>query len=117
MLRLDGKVAIVTGSGSIGPGWGNGKAIAVLLARQGATVVGVDRDAHAAAQTQAIIEGEGGASAAVTCDVTDAAQVAAMVAACMERHGRIDVLVNNAGRSEPGGPVGFCQLSRHGRPG
>jgi NAD(P)-dependent dehydrogenase (short-subunit alcohol dehydrogenase family) len=105
MLRLDGKVALVTGSGSCGPGWGNGKAIAVLLARQGATVVGVDRDAGAAAETQAIIEGEGGASSALSGDVTDAAQVAGVVAACLERHGRIDVLVNNVGGSEPGGPV------------
>ena len=106
MLRVDGKVAIVTGSGSIGPGWGNGKAIAVLFARQGATVVGVDSNSEAAAETQAIIDQEGGASAAVmTCDVTDADQVRALVAACLERHGRIDVLVNNVGRSEPGGPV------------
>lgn len=106
MLRLDGKVAIVTGSGSIGPGWGNGKAIAVLFARQGATVVGVDSNPQAAAETQAIIEREGGASSTMTCDVTDAAQVGALVAACLERHGgRIDVLVNNVGRSEPGGPV------------
>ena len=105
MLRLDGKVAIVTGSGSIGPGWGNGKATAVLFARQGAAVVGVDSNPEAAAQTQAIIEQDGGASTTMTCDVTDADQVKALVAACLERHGRIDVLVNNVGRSEPGGPV------------
>jgi len=105
MLRLDGKVALVTGSGSIGPGWGNGKAVAVLFARQGATVVGVDSNPEAAAETQAIIEQEGGTSAVMTYDVTDPGQVRALVAACLERHGRIDVLVNNVGRSEPGGPV------------
>lgn len=105
MLRLDGKVAIVTGSGSSGPGWGNGKAIAVLLARQGATVLGVDVDEAAAAETQVVIAGEGGRSSTAVCDVTDADQVNAMVTACLERYGRVDVLVNNAGRSEPGGPV------------
>jgi len=56
MLRLDGKVAIVTGCGSSAPGWGNGKAIAVLLARQGATVLGVDLDREAAQATCAIVE-------------------------------------------------------------
>ena len=65
MLRLDGKVAIVTGSGSIGPGWGNGKAIATLFARQGAVVVGVDVNPEAAAETQAVIAGEGGRAPAL----------------------------------------------------
>src|SRR5690242_16154217 len=105
MLSLAGKVAIVTGSGSIGPGWGNGKATAVLLARQGATVVGVDIDAAAAADTHRLIEAEGGRATAGTCDATDAAQVAKLVADTVERLGRVDILVNNVGRSEPGGPV------------
>jgi NAD(P)-dependent dehydrogenase (short-subunit alcohol dehydrogenase family) len=54
VLRLDGKVAIVTGCGSSGPGWGNGKAMAVLLARQGAKIAGFDRDEAAAAETKRI---------------------------------------------------------------
>jgi len=59
--RLEGKIAIVTGVGSIGPGWGNGKAAAVQFAREGATVFGVDINPAAAAETKAIIDGEGGA--------------------------------------------------------
>ncbi|MBV8402204.1 MAG: SDR family oxidoreductase [Acetobacteraceae bacterium] len=105
MLSLEQKVAIVTGSGSIGPGWGNGKAIAVLFARQGATVVGVDVNGAAASETQGIIQSEGGSSLALACDVTDTDQVRTLVADCLSRFGRIDVLVNNVGRSEPGGPV------------
>ncbi|MEE8545920.1 MAG: 3-oxoacyl-ACP reductase, partial [Alphaproteobacteria bacterium] len=58
--RLEGKVAIVTGAGSSGPGWGNGKATAVLYAREGARLLLVDRDGEAAAETAAIIDAEGG---------------------------------------------------------
>ena len=105
MARLKGKVALVTGCGSSGPGWGNGKAISVLLAREGATVFGVDRDPAAAADTKGIVEGEGGVCQTSACDVTDAAQVQSIVAACEAEFGCIDVLVNNVGRSEPGGPV------------
>ena len=71
----------------------------------GATIAGVDRDLDAAAETQRIIRDEGGACEVDTCDVTDAEQVAAYVARVVERFGRIDVLVNNVGRSAPGGPV------------
>jgi NAD(P)-dependent dehydrogenase (short-subunit alcohol dehydrogenase family) len=105
VLRLDGKVAIVTGCGSYGPGWGNGKAVATLFARQGATVLGIDLTLDAADDTRAVIEGEGNTLHTATCDVTDAAQVDALVADCLDRFGRIDVLINNVGRSEPGNPV------------
>jgi NAD(P)-dependent dehydrogenase (short-subunit alcohol dehydrogenase family) len=105
MLRLDGKVAIVTGCGSFAPGWGNGKAIATLLARQGASVFGVDLDLAAAEETRRIVEGEGGRLHVAACDVTDGAQVQAVVDACVARFGRLDILVNNVGRSEPGDPV------------
>ncbi|WP_370628262.1 SDR family NAD(P)-dependent oxidoreductase [Bordetella sp. BOR01] len=105
MLRLDGQVALVTGCGSLGPGWGNGKAISVLLARQGARVFGCDRDLDAARATQAIIDDEQGTADTMAADVTDPVQVRALVDACMARYGRIDILVNNVGRSEPGGPV------------
>jgi NAD(P)-dependent dehydrogenase (short-subunit alcohol dehydrogenase family) len=101
MLRLDNKVAFVTGCGSVGPGWGNGKSIAVLFARQGATIYGVDINEAAARETQRIIEGEGGTCITASGDVTDAKQVEALVADCMARLGRIDILVNNVGRSEP----------------
>jgi NAD(P)-dependent dehydrogenase (short-subunit alcohol dehydrogenase family) len=105
VLRLDGKVAVVTGCGTAEPGWGNGKTISVLFARQGATIAGVDRDLAAALQTRRIIREEGGACEVDACDVTDAEAVAACVERVLERFGRIDVLVNNVGRSAPGGPV------------
>ncbi len=111
MLRLDGKVALVTGCGGIGVGWGNGKAISVLLARQGASVFGVDLTQAAADTTGELIRAEGGTVQLHVADVTDAAQVRAMVAACMARFGRIDILVNNVGRSEPGGPVEMSEAT------
>ena len=109
MLRLDGKVAIVTGCGSSGPGWGNGKAMAVLLARQGAKIAGFDRDEAAAAETKRIIEDEGGSCFIARCDATNAKEVNAFVADCLARLGRIDILINNVGRSEPGGPVELAE--------
>lgn len=109
MLDLQGKVALVTGCGTLEEGWGNGKAIAVLLARRGAQVFGVDLNLQAAQTTAKIIEEEGGQTQVMACDVTDSQQVQDMVAACMARFGRIDILVNNVGRSEPGGPVEMAE--------
>jgi NAD(P)-dependent dehydrogenase (short-subunit alcohol dehydrogenase family) len=105
LLRLDGKVALVTGCGTIGVGWGNGKAIAVLLARQGAKLFGCDLDLAAAQATQQLIVEEGGEAEVRTADVTKAADVEALVDACMASYGRIDILINSVGRSEPGDPV------------
>ena len=103
--RLAGKVAIVTGSGSSGPGWGNGKAIAVLFAREGAKVVGVDVDPAAAGETEELIAGEGGVAPTVVADVTHGNDVERIVAAALAAHGRIDILVNNVGIAVVGGPV------------
>jgi NAD(P)-dependent dehydrogenase (short-subunit alcohol dehydrogenase family) len=103
--RLAGKVALVTGAGSIGPGWGNGKATSVLFARQGATVLAADVNLAAAEETRAIIEGEGGTCLAIQADVTDGASVAAMVKAGLDAFGRIDVLINNVGIARVGGIV------------
>lgn len=105
MLKFDGKIAMVSGCGSVGPGWGIGKAIAALLARQGAHVVGLDLKTDAVEQTRAVITAEGGQFTALQCDVTDAASIAAVVGQTVERFGRIDVLVNNVGVSAPGGVV------------
>ncbi len=103
--RLQDKVAFITGIGAIGPGWGNGKATAVLFAREGAKVFGVDIVPAAAEETRAVVEGEGGTCAVRGCDATDGAAVEAAVADCLERFGRIDVLFNNVGGSAPGGVV------------
>jgi NAD(P)-dependent dehydrogenase (short-subunit alcohol dehydrogenase family) len=105
MLRLDGKVTFVTGVGSAGPGWGNGKASATLFARQGSTIFGVDVNDDAAAETQSIIMTEGGICHIQRCDMRTSAEVADAVAACVEKFGRIDILINNVGGSAPGGPA------------
>src|SRR5215212_10159111 len=105
MLSLAGKVAIVTGAGSVGPGWGNGRATATLLARQGAKVLGTDINPEAVGETRAFIEAEGNSFVSHVCDQLDAAQVEGMVAECMHRFGRVDILVNNVGGSHPGTPV------------
>jgi NAD(P)-dependent dehydrogenase (short-subunit alcohol dehydrogenase family) len=109
MLDLTGKVALITGAGTVGPGWGNGKATAVLFARQGAQVFGTDINAGALEETRAIIASEGGTCAAHVCDMTDSPAVKAAVDACLERFGRIDILVNNVGGSAPGDPVNMSE--------
>lgn len=103
--RLKGKVALVVGAGSIGPGFGNGKASAVLFAREGAKVFCVDINLAAAQETVGIIKGEGGDAAAHQADVTKAADVAAMTQACRKAFGRIDILENVVGVPEVGGVV------------
>ncbi|MCX7154798.1 MAG: SDR family oxidoreductase [Proteobacteria bacterium] len=103
--RLAGKVAIVTGAGSVGPGWGNGRAMAVRFAEEGAKVFACDRDLVRLEETVARVEAAGGTLIVHSCDVTDSASIQAMVAACLKAFGRIDVLVNNVGGSAAGGPV------------
>ena len=110
MERLKGKTAMVVGAGSIGPGWGNGKATAVTFAREGAQVFCVDRNAAAAKETVDIITGEGGKAAAFTADVSREAEVEGMVAACLKAYGRIDVLDNNVGIAEIGGVVEISEV-------
>ena len=109
MERLKGKTAMVVGAGSIGPGWGNGKATAVTFAREGAQVFCVDRNAAAAQETVDIITKEGGKAIAFTADVSREAEVEAMVAACLRAYGRIDVLDNNVGIAEMGNVVDVAE--------
>nr|WP_308818731.1 SDR family oxidoreductase [Pseudonocardia alni] len=101
--RLSGRIALVMGAGSSGPGWGNGKAAAVTYAREGARVVCADIDAAAAAETAALVEGEGGTAVALTVDVSRAVEVESAVRTTVERFGRIDVLLNNVGITGDGG--------------
>jgi NAD(P)-dependent dehydrogenase (short-subunit alcohol dehydrogenase family) len=100
--RLKGKVAIVTGAGSVGPGWGNGRAIAARFAEEGAKIFAVDLN------PDALVETENAAKADIRahiCDVTDGRAVKEMVETCVEHFGRVDILVNNVGGSAAGGPV------------
>jgi len=103
--RLQDKVAIVTGAGSVGPGWGNGRAIAFRFAQEGAKVWAVDRDTAHLEETLERVRGIGGTIQPHACDATNNAAVADMVRACCAAWGRVDVLVNNVGGSAPGGPV------------
>ena len=95
--RLQGRVAIVTGAGSVGEGWGNGKAAAALYAREGAVVMCVDHHLAAAQETVALIQAEGGTAFAHQTDVGKPRELQAMVEACIARHGRVDILHNNVG--------------------
>src|SRR3954451_15452283 len=101
MRRLEGKVAIVAGAGSVGPGWGNGRATAVRFAEEGAKVFAVDLNANALKET---IEKAPGI-VPYECDVTDSRAMQSMIEKCIERFQRIDILVNNVGGSAAGGPV------------
>jgi NAD(P)-dependent dehydrogenase (short-subunit alcohol dehydrogenase family) len=106
MNRLKDRVAIVTGAGSVGPGWGNGRAIAARFAEEGAKIFAVDLHADR------LVETENAAKADLRChlcDVTDGTAVAAMVQACLDHFGRVDILVNNVGGSAPGGPVEMAE--------
>ncbi|MYN13314.1 glucose 1-dehydrogenase [Pusillimonas sp. TS35] len=103
--RLEGKTAVVMGAGSAGPGWGNGKAAAVLFAREGAHVVCADRNVDAAAETARIIVGEGGHAFAVQADVTRLDDIAAVQRQAFARFGKVDILNNNVGIVSVGGVV------------
>jgi len=104
-FRLDGKVALVFGAGSCGPGWGNGKAAAVAYARAGASVIAVDLDIERADETQSIIEQEGGSCLALKADVTQAGEIEEAVAKTIAAHSKIDILHNNVGIDGMGNPI------------
>ena len=100
--RLEGKVAIVTGAGSSGPGIGNGRAAAMLFSREGASVLLADAVMERAEETLAMIREEGGVASTFQADVTDAGECRAMAAAAVDRYGRLDILDNNVGMSRRG---------------
>jgi NAD(P)-dependent dehydrogenase (short-subunit alcohol dehydrogenase family) len=103
--RLQDRVALVLGAGSSGPGWGNGKAAAVLYAREGARVVAVDSRAEAAEETCGIIQGAGGQAIACVADVTSSEALVGVVARSLAAFGRVDVLHNNVGITTMGDPI------------
>ncbi len=103
MDRLKNKIALVVGAGSVGPGWGNGRACASIFAAEGAKVVAADISQDALEPTLELIHKDGGHATGRLCDVTDTESVKSLVEATMEEHGRIDVLVNVVGGSRAGG--------------
>ena len=108
--RVEGKVAIVTGAGSTpGPGIGTGKATAVVLAREGASVLLVDLHPERAEETRKLIEAEGGKAEVFGADVTRSDQCAAMVAAAVDSFGTVDILVNNIGLASLGTVVDLSE--------
>ena len=104
MKNLENRIALVFGAGSVGPGWGNGKASAVTYARKGAKVVCVDVNFAAAQETVDIIAAEGFEALALQCDVTAFESVENCVAETIKTYGRIDILHNNVGHAKMGGP-------------
>ena len=95
--RLQDKVAIITGAGSRAEGIGNGRAAAILFAREGAKLLLADRDAQAAQTTLDLIRAEGNDAVVHSADVTSSEDCRAMVRAALDRWGRLDILHNNVG--------------------
>ena len=100
--RLEGKVAIITGAGSSGAGIGNGKAAAILMAREGARVLLVDQVEDRAKETLEIITSEGGEASTFQGDMTSLDDCERMAQAAVDRYGRVDILDNNVGISQRG---------------
>jgi len=101
--RVKDKAAIVVGAGSLGPGMGNGKASALLYAREGAKVLAVDRSLQAAEETRCLVVEEGGQCVAFQADISNPVDCRALVQQCLDVFGRIDILHNNVGIVDPWG--------------
>ena len=103
-MRLENKTAMVVGAGqSPGENVGNGRATALLFAREGAQVACIDRTVEAAEETAALIRDAGGTAIALAADITEEAQIAAATKDAEAAFGRIDILHNNVGVSIAGG--------------
>jgi NAD(P)-dependent dehydrogenase (short-subunit alcohol dehydrogenase family) len=112
-VRMMNKVVILFGGGSVGDGWGNGKATAVAYSREGARVAVIDRDRAAANETADIIDALGGKVLSLQGDATDADSIEAAIQATLSAFGRIDVLHNNVGTTIMGGPVELTEAQWH----
>lgn len=111
MHDLTNQVVLITGVGCVGEGWGNGQAIATLFARQGAILFGCDLclDAAVTTRTKILAETPQIDITVMQGDATSATSMKSFVDACMARHGRIDILINNVGRSESGDPISLTE--------
>jgi NAD(P)-dependent dehydrogenase (short-subunit alcohol dehydrogenase family) len=111
LLDFTNQVVLITGIGCQGPGWGNGLAIATLFARQNAIIFGCDLDISAAeySKTQILNKVPHADTTVMEANATSGKSMEAFVNACMQKHGRIDILINNVGRSEPGDPVSMSE--------
>jgi NAD(P)-dependent dehydrogenase (short-subunit alcohol dehydrogenase family) len=111
MLDFTNQVVLITGIGSQGSGWGNGRTIATLFARQGAIIYGCDLISSAAEATKSMILSEVPAAriSVTRADATSSRSMREFVHGCIKEHGRIDVLVNNFGKSEPGEPASMSE--------
>ncbi|MFT4510834.1 SDR family NAD(P)-dependent oxidoreductase [Caballeronia sp. 15711] len=103
--RFKSKVVIVTGAGSVGSGWGNGRAVAVAMALEGAEVIAIDRDLESVRETLELAGDAVGRIHPVACDVTSSGAIRDVVEKVLSQFGRVDVVVNNVGGPAPGGPA------------
>ena len=111
-MRLKDRVAVIMGGGQTpGPTIGNGRATAMLFAREGAKVLVVDRDLASAEETVSMIRDEGGVAEACQADVTEESDLEAAVADCMNRWSRLDILHNNVGVSVAGGDAPVTEIT------
>ena len=111
--RLSGKVALVIGAGASAPGWSNGRATAVLFAREGARVLAADVDEAAATETARIATDKGGDCTPLVADATRLPDLVAAVDVALARWGRLDIVHNNVGRGAGGGPAEMDEAAWH----
>ncbi len=113
-MRLKDKTALIFGAGQAPgetPATGNGRAVSMLFAREGARVFCVDRHLDSGQETANLIDGEGGEAHAMAADVTSEDQVKAAVDACVGKWGRIEILHNNVGISVEGGDASVTEIT------